>query len=111
MWVSIAVAVISGVLAGGVSPFLFFRQEKDARSLDNEAKTSAEWKKLYEEEREERKERDVKIDHLYEKINTLRDDKTELAKRIAELEVENTRLKLLTCEIPSCPKRKPQTGY
>lgn len=111
MWVSIAVAVISGVLAGGVSPFLFFKQEKAARSLDNEAKTSAEWKQLYEEERGERKERDVKIDHLYEKINTLRDEKTEQAKLIAELEVENTRLKLLTCKIPSCPKRQPQTGY
>lgn len=109
--IEIILAVVSGLFAGGISPFLFFKQEKTAKSLENEARVSEEWKKLYNEECAERKERDVKIDQLYVEISKHRDEKSDMAKRITELEVENTRLKLLMCEIPSCPKRKPQTGY
>ena len=109
--IEIILAVISGLFAGGISPLLFFRQEKTSKSLENESKLSEEWIKLYNEECNERKERDAKIDQLYLDINKHMDEKSEMAKRITELEVENTRLKLLMCEVPSCPKRKPQTGY
>lgn len=109
--IEIIVAIVSGVLAGGLSPFLFLRQNKDAKEIENESHQSEEWCKLYEEECKERKERDAKIDELYKEISVHRDAKGEMAKRISKLEVENTRLKLLMCEVPSCPKRKPQTGY
>lgn len=109
--IEIIVAIVSGVLAGGLSPFLFLRQIKNAKDIENEPHQSEEWCKLYEEECQERKERDAKIDELYKAISAQRDKKASLAKRISELEVENTRLKLLMCEVPSCPNRKPQTGY
>lgn len=109
--IEIIVAIVSGVLAGGLSPFLFFRQDKAAKEIENETHQSEEWHKLYEEECNERKERDVKIDNLYVEINKHRDAKAELAKRISELEVENTKLKLMMCKVPSCPNREPKTGY
>ena len=40
-----------------------------------------------------------------------RDEKAQKSIRIAELEVENAKLKLLKCEVPSCLNRKPPTGY
>lgn len=109
--IEIIVAIVSGVLAGGLSPFLFFRQDKAAKEIENETHQSEEWHKLYEEECNERKERDAKIDNLYVEINKHRDAKAGLARRISELEVENTKLKLMMCEVPSCPKRQPKTGY
>lgn len=65
--IEIIVAIVSGVLAGGLSPFLFLRQNKDAKEIENESHQSEEWCKLYEEECKERKERDAKIDELYKK--------------------------------------------
>lgn len=109
--IEIIVAIVSGVLAGGLSPFLFFRQNKVAKEIENDAHQSEEWRKLYEEECTERKERDAKIDELYVAIGKQRDLKAELAKRISELEVENTKLKLMMCEVPSCINRRPKTGY
>lgn len=109
--VEVIVAIISGLLAGGLSPILYFRQERNSKDIDNEAKQSEEWKKLYEETKDEIKEKDEKIDALYAVINEHIDNESLQAKRIADLEVEATRLKLLMCEVPSCMKRKPQTGY
>lgn len=109
--IEIITAVVSGLLAGGLTPFLFFRQERNAKNIDNEAKQSEEWKKLYEETKAELQERDVKIDALYDKIHGYRDECEDLSKQLTSLEVENTRCKLLMCEVPSCPRRQPQTGY
>lgn len=109
--IEIIVAIVSGLLAGGLTPFLFFRQNKEAKEIENETHQSDEWHKLYEEMHTELKERDAKVDSLYAEINNQRDRKAELSKRITELEVENTKLKLFMCEVPSCPKRQPKTGY
>ena len=35
--IEIIVAIVSGVLAGGLSPFLFLRQNKDAIEIENES--------------------------------------------------------------------------
>lgn len=109
--IEIVTAIASGILAGGLTPFLFFRQDRNSKEIDNEAKQSEEWKKLYEETKEELNERDAKIDELYQQIHNQRDTEAEMAKHITEIEVENTKCKLLMCEVPSCPKRQPQTGY
>lgn len=109
--IEVIVAIVSGLLAGGLTPFLFFKQDRNSREIENEAKQSEEWKKLYAETKEELKERDEKIDALYTQIHTQRDNEAAMAKHITEIEVENTKCKMLMCEVPSCPKRQPQTGY
>jgi hypothetical protein len=110
MWETIITALAT-CIAGNLAMFFFFPQERKAKNLENEAKQSEEWKKLYEETHEELQSRDTKIDELYAEISRHRDEKAKQAIRITELEVENTKLKLLKCEVPSCPNRQPPTGY
>lgn len=108
------ITIVSGVIAGGLSGFswiFFLKQDRDSKEIDNEAKQSDEWHKLYEEAHEELKNRDAKIDELYAQISKQRDCKGELQKENAALSVEITKLRLLMCSIPACPNRKPQTGY
>ena len=105
------ITAILGVIAGNVSMFVFFRQERKAKILDNTAKESEEWKKLYECVHDELRERDSKIDTLYEQISEWRDKYNNLASEKAQLEINNAKMCLLKCEVPSCPNRKPSTGY
>lgn len=116
---SLAGTLVGG---GGLTALVLIPQTRKSKILDNEAKQSEEWKKLYEEERQsfltlrkekdaEIKERDAKIDSLYGEISRHRDEKAVLAKKNAELEVCNIKLTFLKCVVPSCMKRDPQTGY
>lgn len=120
---------IGGLLTGAGGMLLFYPQVKRQKDIENrmkaaeiEVKQSEEWKKLYQEERNEllafRKEhdeivaqKDAKIDELYTIISHQRDCKAELSKENTELQVEKTRLTILKCEVPNCPKRQPPTGY
>lgn len=114
-------SVVSLVLGIG-STVLFFPQTRREKNLQNEAKQAEEWRKLYEEERkardedqkdwhDERNRLDAKIDDLYIQINHHRDEKATIIKRNTTLEVENTRLSMLKCEVVNCPNRKPPTGF
>lgn len=118
----IIVTGIISLITGAGGMLLFYPQTRKSKNLENEAKQSEEWKKLYEEERhlrdedrkvweEERARYETKIDTLYDQISHQRDCKAELSKINATLQVENTRLCMLKCEVPACPNRKPPTGY
>ena len=109
---------IIGVICGNASMFLFFRQERKAKNLDNEAKEneneakeSEEWRKLYECVHDELRESDTKIDTLYSTISEWRDKYHDLLVEKAQLDVEVAKLRLLKCEVPSCPNRKPKNEY
>ena len=120
--IELIVSSVVSLLVGAGSTVLFAPQIRKSKILENEAKQAEEWRKLYEEERkrsaeeerewrEERKRLDDKIDDLYAQITKHRDEKAEKSKRIAQLEVENTRLEMLKCEVVKCINRKPPTGY
>ena len=95
--------VISAVLGFlGVSGcgILFYRQtkqgkelENDAKRIDNEASTNAEWINLYREVKNELKEQ--------------RDAKIELRNEIADLRVEIERLTAWRCLRTNCTNRRP----
>ena len=114
-------SLVSLVLGIG-STILFYPQTRREKNLQNEAKQSEEWKKLYDEERSVRAEdhkeweadrlrMDTKIDELYALITKHRDEKAAINKEKAEMAIELTRLKMLKCEVVNCPNRKPPTGY
>ena len=117
----ICTAVV-GLITGAGSMVLFFPQVRKSKIIENEAKQSEEWKKLYDEERknsaekqkewmQERNRLNEKIDELYNQITKHRDEKAEITKANTGLEVENMRLCMLKCEVVNCPNRKPPTGY
>ena len=118
----IVLTALVSLVTGAGSILLFFPQIRKSKIIENEAKQSEEWRKLYDEERkmhfEERKEWEIerdklntKIDDLYNAITKHRDEKARIIKSNTSLEVENTRLCLLKCEVVNCDKRKPPTGY
>ena len=74
-------AIISAAVTWG-STFLFYRQEKKSRDIDNEARQSEEWRKLYLESQEDSRKKDKKIDDLYRIIEVLRSDITKLDRRV-----------------------------
>lgn len=111
-----------GLVSGNLSALIFLPQMRKSKTIENEAKQSDEWKKLYMEEKQRREEDlkaweierssyEQKIDKLYQTISQHRDEKAEITKGNAKLEVENTRLCILKCEIPACGNRTPPTGF
>lgn len=112
------ITALVGMACGNIMMFLLLPQKRksedlknEAQNIENEAKQSDEWHKLYEEAHNENKELNKKIDSLYVDVAKHRDEKAQLHIQITELSVENTRLKILKCEKPSCPHRQPPTGY
>lgn len=120
--IEVIISSIVSLVLGIGSTIMFYPQTRKEKNLQNEAKQADEWKKLYDEERKardedqkdwmvERDRLDKKIDDLYMQINKHRDEKAEVIKRNTTLEVDNTRLTMLKCEVVNCPNRKPPTGY
>lgn len=117
-----------GGITGIISLFYVKQEQKskeldnESKDLDNEAKQSDEWRKLYEEERKcflqarqeydaVIKDKDEKIDELYKEVSNQRNQKVELHNKVASMNVELTKLKMLKCETVNCINRKPPTGY
>lgn len=96
-------------LIGTLSGFVYYRQNRIAKELENEAKQSEEWRKLYEEMKAEAKERDTKIDSLYDTINQHRNEKAELRQQITDLSVKVTAMRFTKCEKLYCADRIPPT--
>lgn len=118
----VIITSLVSLLVGAGSTVMFWPQIRKSKILENEARQSEEWRKLYLEEktkidvmREQHAEtisrKDNKIDELYNKISEQRDCKAELVKENTVLKVENTRLKMLKCEVVNCVSRRPPTGY
>lgn len=74
-------ALVSAAVTWG-GTFLFYKQEKKSRDIDNESKQSEEWRKLYLESQEDSRKKDEKIDDLYKIIEGMRRDITALERRV-----------------------------
>ena len=102
------VLTLVGMVCGNITMFLLLPQKRKSENLKNEtlgienqAKQSDEWYKLYEEERNENKELNKKIDSLYEELAKERDMKNQLYIQNTELQVENTRLTIYHTNLES----------
>ena len=115
------VSSIASLLGLGGCGFLFFRQEKDRRSLENKGAEISNTQKLIDEwegiatEAKERADRlDAKVDELRGKIDRLQDEITEhrnvkavLREENAKVKVELAELRPWKCEVRNCRKRVP----
>lgn len=125
-----ALAILASVL-GGVNIiellafFLFFKQNKKSKELDNDGKQNDNFDKLLESTNKvidilEDKFRDSEEDsnNKREEIKKLQVANEELLKGKFDLMTENMDLKirlqkaeLLKCEVKGCKLRQPPTGY
>ena len=115
-WITGIVAILGGIggLGGLCSIFLFYRENKRAKQLDNEHKTNEEvWElvKKYKEDVDTVKkekddiliEKDSKIDSLYKTIGELRTRNDKLSSKVAVLTI-------LRCKVVGCTNRIPPMG-
>lgn len=98
---SICTAVLGG---GGV---LYWKQDKRAKEIQNEARQSEEWRKLYERSEQDSREKDAKIDALYEEKKELRERYEQKCEECNSLKLEKQKLEFLKCEQFDCLNRKP----
>ena len=87
--------------------------EAEARRVEEENITTRaeEWRKLYEEESDERKKRDEKIDLLYQEKEADRQRIRELTEKNLKLTLDLQKAEFMKCEVKGCDKRQPPTGY
>lgn len=104
-WGSILMTIIGTILGGG--GVLYWKQDKRAKELENEAKQSEEWRKLYERSEQDSKDKDAKIDSLYEEKKELRERYEQKCEECNKLKLEKQRLEFQKCEVFECLKRVP----
>ena len=92
-------AIITDIVTFAGS-FLFYKQEKKSRDIDNESRQSDEWRKLYLESQEDSRKKDQKIDDLYREI-------AEMRRHMNALERKVNLNSIYRCEHLKCANRIP----
>ena len=93
---------ITAILSAGVTAagtFLYYKQERDKRDIENESLQSEEWKKLYLESKEDSAKKDKKIDECLGEVNELR-------KQLIQLERKVQLSHIYACTNLQCPNRE-----
>lgn len=103
-WTTILGSLFAAITScGGLSVFMYYRENKRQKQIDNEAAAAAQWRELYLEERATNDRKDDKIDGLYKTANDLRE-------LLNEERRQNAVLKVWKCEKVGCPDRMPPFG-
>lgn len=105
-----ALTTVLGILLGG-GGVLFWKQDKRAKEIENEAHQSDEWRKLYERSEQDSRDKSDKIDRLYDEKKELRERFETLMAECAELKIQNKELEYQKCERFECLKRCPPRFY
>lgn len=103
-WTTIIIAAVSALISGGgIAGVVFFRENKRAKQLENEATASSQWRELYEKSEAKVESQSLKIDALYKENNRLRDENNSLTTQRAVLASYK-------CETIGCVERRPPFG-
>lgn len=105
-----ALTTVLGILLGG-GGVLFWKQDKRAKEIENEAHQSEEWRKLYERSEQDSRDKSDKIDRLYDEKKELRERFETLMAECAELKIQNKELEYQKCQRFECLKRCPPRFY
>lgn len=82
-WLNFVTGIIGVLIGGGI---MFYRQNKAAKVIANESALSAEWEKLYREQKAARERNDERIKELTQRV-------FELEAKVSQLEIENQKIK------------------
>ena len=113
----VAILGALGGLGGICSVFLFYRENKRTKQLENEHKSNDEWRSLVEEHKARERdleqtirERDAIIASKDAKIESLYKEKGECMKRNDKLSSTVAALSILRCKLIACSERTPPIG-
>lgn len=111
-WITGIVALLGGIggLGGICSIFLFYRENKQAKQLQNEHTANTEWKDLVEKYKQRTADLESTIVTKDEKIDNLYREKGELMKRNDKLSSTVAALTILRCKVIGCANRVPPMG-
>ena len=116
--VSMIGGAVSSIALPLIGAFMFYdaRKRKEyAEAERTEAETESlratEWRKLYEELKEEGQRLNNKIDQLYQEKESDRQRIRELQEKNTALSLENQSLKIKECQVRGCGKRQPPSDY
>lgn len=101
-----ALTTLLGILLGG-GGVLFWKQDKRAKEIENEAHQSDEWCKLYERSEQDSRDKDAKIDAMYAEKKELRQELDRKCEEITELKLKNKELEYQKCQKFECTRRLP----
>lgn len=103
-WMSLLSSIVTAILTGGgITAFLYRKENKRAKQLENETTASSQWRELYERAEARADALSVKVDELYKKLSFLRDENNGLT-------TQNAVLKILKCKRIECSDRQPPIG-
>ena len=105
-------AIISTFLSSGVFLGLFLiTEQKTSAAMKNTQSQSAEWQKLYEEEKEDNDKKDAKIAELLHEKDLLRDERDAALSDKARCLISSSKLDVLRCDCLDCTKRRPPLDF
>ena len=104
--------IITTFLSSGVFLGLFLITErKTSAAMKNTQSQSAEWQKLYEEEKEDNDKKDVKISELIKEKDQLRDERDAAIADKAKCLITSSKLDILRCDCLGCNDRRPPLDF
>ncbi len=104
--------IITTFLSSGVFLGLFLITErKTSAAMKNTQSQSAEWQKLYEEEKEDNDKKDAKIAELVHEKDKLRDERDAAISDKARCLIASSKLDILRCDCLSCKDRRPPLDF
>ena len=87
-WMSLLSSIVTAILTGGgITAFLYRKENKRAKQLENETTASSQWRELYERAEARADALSVKVDELYKKLSCLRDENNGLTTQNAVLKI------------------------
>lgn len=93
------ISAIGGTLIGG-GGVLFYKQNKNAKIIENESALVKEWEKLYNEEKTKREVNSDKLEQLSVEVAKLRAE-------VEMLKADKSNLQYYKCVNVECEKRNP----
>ena len=104
--------IITTFLSSGVFLGLFLiTEKKTSAAMKNTQSQSAEWQKLYEEEKEDNDKKDLKIAELIREKDKLRDERDAAISEKAKCLIISSKLDVLRCDCLSCKDRRPPLDF
>lgn len=110
-WTTIITSIIGAVVGGGgIGAWLYRKENKRGKEVENEKSLADGWKELAEGKQARIATLESTIDRKDEKIDTLYMEMAEMRSTIDDLRTENAVLRVYKCIKVGCEHRQPPFG-